>query len=70
MMHESITKCPKCGKTYDTEYERLGEGEAKRTKHLKTTDFHSFQDAWGTQYAWTITVTCKCGHKYTFSDST
>jgi len=70
MTHESITKCPKCGKAYENEYDRLGENGKTKTKHLQVVDSRTFESAWGTEHEWVVNVACECGTSYNFTDST
>jgi predicted Zn-ribbon and HTH transcriptional regulator len=69
-MMEPITKCKKCGVSYEDEYDRMTESWKKKTKHLQLSNCHTFEDSLGTQYGWSVQVICKCGNKFTFEDST
>lgn len=64
------TKCPKCGKEYEGELDNLQDRNGVRSKHLSIGKAHTFQDSWGTQYEWNVTVRCDCGNKFTFEEST
>jgi hypothetical protein len=65
-----ITKCPKCNREYDEEYERVLANKSGRTKHLRVVNAHTFESAFGTEHGWCIKVSCECGNKYGFEDST
>jgi hypothetical protein len=64
------TKCPKCGRSYKDELDRMQDSNRQRSKHITQGVAETFQDAWGTQYEWTITVRCECGNRFSFEEST
>ena len=70
MNYPDQTKCSKCGHSYEDELDRMQDNNRQKSKHLKITNGRTFESDWGIEHAWTVTVSCECGNKFSFEEST